>query len=309
MKSPPRRPDLPPEARARERSMLTGVLADVGIALPYNTVAVWSGNLTMIAEAVRGGLLIILETVVYVLMRRIHRGRLHDYEFGSGKLEQFTNLVVGAAMALGAAWMASKALGRLLDGPPPPPSGLMLALGVVFAALNLLVNIGAAWEVWRAGRDGTSVIMIGQIRSRLTKVFASLVVLAAVATGALDGGGILGHWADICGTAFVSVVMLGVTVSLWRDSLPDLLDRSLGEERQAGINRVLAAHFDRYDDLVAVRSRQSGRRIHVEVELGLPPASTIAEAERLGASLREAIRAELPGAEVLVIPRAAAKTY
>lgn len=296
---------LAPEARAREASMLLGIGFDLCIFFPYIIVSVWGGSLTMLAETVRGGLLLALEVVVFLLLRRIQRGQMSEYEFGSGKVEQFANLLVGAAMALGAVWLASKAIGRLLapaaEVAAHPAMGM--AVSAALAAVNVVVNALAAVSLWRAGRDGTSMIMIGQIKSRFAKVFASVVVLLAIVIAAIDEGQVASVYADLGGTAFVVLVMLAVAVSLWRASLPDLLDRSLGEERQAAINRVLVQHFAEYDELLAVRSRQSGKAIHVHIELGLDPALPLARAEALSQSIAASIEAEMPGAEVVVIPR------
>jgi len=297
---------LSPEARARENSMLLGIGFDLCILFPYVIVSIWGGSLTLLAETVRGGLLLALEVVVYGLLRRIQRGRMSEYEYGSGKLEQFVNLVVGLAMALGAIWLASKALGRLLTTETVAQPAMGMAVSAALAAVNVAINLVTAWSLWRAGRDGTSVIMIGQIRSRLSKLFASVVVVVAIAVGAIDHGGAASKFADLAGTLFVVLIMLAVTVSLWRESLPDLLDRSLGEERQAAINRVLVAHFNEYDALLAVRSRQSGKSIHVHIELGLDPGLPLARAEALSRSICAAIQAEMPGAEVVVLPRCSA---
>src|SRR4029077_11280281 len=38
------------------------------------------------------------------------RGKLHDLEFGGGKLEQIANLVTGIGMLGAAAWIATKAM-------------------------------------------------------------------------------------------------------------------------------------------------------------------------------------------------------
>ncbi|MCQ4161311.1 cation diffusion facilitator family transporter [Roseomonas sp. GC11] len=290
-------------ALARERSLLFGTLADIAMLFAYVAVGVWSGSLTLLAEALRGGLLILLELVVYALMRRIHRGRMAAYDYGSGKLEQFANLVVGLAMAGGAVWLAVKALGRLEAAGAAPAGSLWVAAGL--AVVNLGVNAAAAWAMWLAGRDGASVIMTGQIRTRLSKLLSSAVVVGAIALSAWAPGSLASRMADLGGTLFVALVMLGVAARLWRDSLPDLLDRSLDEERQALINRALAARFEDYESLLAVRTRQSGHRVQVEIALGFDPAQPFARIAGVMAAVEAEVAALIPGAEVLVLPRPA----
>ena len=288
-------------AQRRERALLLSILADAAMLAAYIAVGAAAQSLTLIAEALRGTLMTVLELLVLGLMRRIHRGRMAAYDFGAGKLEQFANLLIGLAMAAGAAWLATQALGKLHAPGSAPTGGVRLAL--LLSLVNLALNGAALGALWRAGRDGRSVIMTGQIRTRLSKLLSSGVVVLAIGLSAWAPGSPLSLLADIGGTLFVAAVMAVVAVRLWRDSLPDLLDRSLDEARQALINRALAARFEEYEALLAVRSRRAGNRVQIEIELGFDPGHSFARV----AAVMQAVRAELeeliPGAQVVVIPR------
>ncbi|EFH13034.1 cation diffusion facilitator family transporter [Teichococcus cervicalis] len=287
-------------ALRRERSVLLCALADIAILIAYVGIALSSQSLTLLAEAVRGWLMVALELLVLLLMRRIHRGRMAAYEFGAGKLEHFANLLIGLAMAGGAVWLAAGALGKIHLPSSAPNDGVRLAL--LLSLVNLAVNAAALRALWQAGRDGRSVIMTGQIRTRLSKLLSSAVVVLAIGVAAWAPGSMLSLVADAGGTLFVAVVMLGVAARLWRDSLPDLLDRSLEEEHQALVNRALAAHFAAYEALLSVRSRRAGSRVHVEVALGFAPDRGFAEVAAAMRAVRAELEALIPGAEVVVIP-------
>ena len=73
-------------------------------------IGIMGGSLTLVAEVIRGGLMCLIELFSLVVMRRIHRGQLADLEFGTGKLEQVANTVIGAAMLGGAIWVIASAL-------------------------------------------------------------------------------------------------------------------------------------------------------------------------------------------------------
>lgn len=287
-------------ALRRERSVLLCALADIAILIAYVGIALSSQSLTLLAEAVRGWLMVALELLVLLLMRRIHRGRMAAYEFGAGKLEHFANLLIGLAMAGGAVWLAAGALGKIHLPSSAPNDGVRLAL--LLSLVNLAINAAALRALWQAGRDGRSVIMTGQIRTRLSKLLSSAVVVLAIGVAAWAPGSMLSLVADAGGTLFVAVVMLGVAARLWRDSLPDLLDRSLEEEHQALVNRALAAHFAAYEALLSVRSRRAGSRVHVEVALGFAPDRGFAEVAAAMRAVRAELEALIPGAEVVVIP-------
>ena len=69
--------------RRRERAMALGVGTDVLTATPMLGIALWSHSLTLLADALRGGLLTLLELFAYIMLRRIHRQQLPSYELES----------------------------------------------------------------------------------------------------------------------------------------------------------------------------------------------------------------------------------
>jgi divalent metal cation (Fe/Co/Zn/Cd) transporter len=281
--------------------MLLGCALDLGILVPYAAAAVWSDSLTLIGEVIRGGLLLLLELYLLVLLRRIQRGQLVGYDFGTAKLEQFANLVVGAAMIASACWMLMGIATRWHAPPPREAGGLVF--GLLIAAANLGVNLAALRSVWRAGRDGTSIILSGQIRARLSKTLASAMVVLVALVNAV-GSERVGAVADLVGAALVTCVMVSLGWDLLRGALPPLLDRTLEEARQLAINQALARHFDRFDALGVVRSRIIGRDPSVEIGLGFDPGRRMAEVQAVADLIAEEVRGLIPGARVTVIPYA-----
>ncbi|MDE1146258.1 MAG: cation transporter [Azospirillaceae bacterium] len=291
---------LDPAARARERSMALAGLSDlvmIGVAL---TAALWGNSLMMAAETLRGTLLWALEMVLLVLMRRIHRGQTHQFDYGAGKLEQFANLVIGLVMGVGGLWVGISAAYRWWN--PPEHSTLGMGFAVFAGAANVVQNGLALVSLWRAGRDGTSLILIGQVRTRLAKLVSSFIVLGALCVGLVAGDTLWGEAAEVLGAGFVSVVMLQLTFALWREALPALLDHTLDEARQASINRVLARHFEGYEELLTVRSRLSGNTALIEVVLGFQPARQMGEVQAVVDAICDDVSHLIPGALVSVIP-------
>jgi cation diffusion facilitator family transporter len=286
--------------RARERSLLLAFFLDMAIWTPCLVFAVWSNSLTLLGDVLRGGVFIVLSLLLLLTLRRIHRGQTAEYDFGVGKVEQFASLVVGVALIGAAAWMGMGMIARAMQPASQPALGL--AFAAVASAVNLVLNLVALRALWRAGRDGTSIIMTAQLRARLSKVISSALVTLAVAVNAVAGVGPIGTAADLAGAGLVTVLMASFGITMCREALPSLLDRTLDEHRQAAINRVLASHFDKYEALGAVRARMSGRDPLVEIALGFAPTRTVADLQALGDSVRAELSQLVPGARVTIVP-------
>jgi len=113
-----------PEQAAEEQSLFFALFADSFMLTTWVLVGVLGGSLTVIAESIRGGLMMSIEVFAYVLMRRLHRDQLTDLEFGTGKLEQVANLLIGGGMLAAAAWIFSGALAIVAGAGPPAYPGV-----------------------------------------------------------------------------------------------------------------------------------------------------------------------------------------
>jgi divalent metal cation (Fe/Co/Zn/Cd) transporter len=86
-----------------------------------------------------------------------------------------------------------------------------------------------------------------------------------------------------------------------RADLPDLVDRSVTEEVQAAINRILVTHFDDYDRLDRVRTRRSGDVIHAEITLGFNPGLTMADVNGRIEAMKASLRQEVGEADISIV--------
>ena len=123
--------------------------------------------------------------------------------------------------------------------------------------------------------------------------------IAQVTTGAVSA------WADILASAGLALFLVWLAIGIVKGALPDLLDRTLSEELQLHINRALIAHFDRYEQLGRVRSRQAGSRYMVDIELGFSPSMTMGEVAGHLTAIQQDLERDLPGSHVVLIPKVA----
>ena len=99
-----------PHQREEERSLIFALTADVLIMFVFLLVGLVGGSLTILAESIRIVLMIAIEFFAFAILRRVHRGTLPELEYGTGKLEQIANLVIGLGMLGGSVWIFYKAM-------------------------------------------------------------------------------------------------------------------------------------------------------------------------------------------------------
>lgn len=280
--------------------MLVGVLLDLGLLLLMLGAATWGNSLTLLGDAIRGGLLLLLEICLLALMRRIDRGPLGGFDYGTRKIEQFANVLVGAALILAAISLAAASLMR---SAAPVQDATGLAAAWLAGLLNFGINGYVLWRLWRVARGGESVIISGQVASRLMKTLVSALVAAIVAVNVVYVGTAVGAIADMVGTFVVVVTMMLFGGRIVGEALPHLLDHALSEPRQSAINRALADDFEMFEELHAVRTRTEGRDAWIEIELGFDGGRSFAEVSTAAEHLARRVMLRIPQARVIVIPR------
>jgi len=262
------------------------------------------GSLTILAEAIRGSLMGLTEIFSLVVMRRIHRGQLADLEFGTGKLEQVANTVIGAAMLGGAVWIAIRAL-TVLVGERAVGAPFGLAMAAIAGALNAYCNLLAWVRMRRALRAESSLVMVGQLRARTVKLASSLFVLATMTLAALAMDEEVAAWADVIGSLFVAAFIAANALDMLASGLADLLDRSAGRAVRDAIDRALARHAGDFGQVARVRSRRSGRVVFIELALRFDPGLSIAEVNRRIDALKLSLGGEIEHSEISVLALAA----
>jgi divalent metal cation (Fe/Co/Zn/Cd) transporter len=289
-----------PEQLAQERSLRFALLADTAVLALFIPVGLLGGSLTIKAETIRFVLMMSIEVFAYIVMWRLHRGKLVDMEFGGGKLEQIANLVTGIGLLGGAAWVATKAM-AIVSGETAVGTPLGLALAAMVGALNAYVNF-IAWDgMRRAVAGGGTLVMQAQLQARWVKLVCSLVVLVTMTVAALSADNVVVASADAVGSVFVAAFMVVNGMQMLRICIPDLLDRSAGKTVRDTVDRVLAARASSYQRLDRVRSRKSGRVVFIEVALSFEPGLTIAEVNRRIAALKDALAKEIEHADISIL--------
>jgi len=287
--------------RRRETAVTLAVVLDIVMLVPYTYVGIATGSWTIIAECLRGALLILVGIVSLVTLRRIHRKRLGAYEYGAGKLEQSVTVLIATLLILAAGILLWRISGL---APQPAPPAYLAGLAIVLVVLNFFLNCTQLWSLRRASRDGASLIVRAQYQARWVKTAASAFVVVAVTISMVSDNAQAARLADQLGTLTVIVIMVGTGIAMLRECLPDLLDRSLPETVQHGINRVLARNIDDFEQLGRIRTRRAGTVMHVEMELFLDQARSLGEASQIAEQMERQLAEEIPGVDAVIVLRA-----
>jgi cation diffusion facilitator family transporter len=285
----------------QERSLLRAIALDFGTLTSLTIASVTSGSLTVLAEVLRGFLLYSIEIITYITMWRSHRGKFAEFEYGIGKIERVITILIAGGLYFSAVYTFGSAVHRLSHPSILPTPAMIFAVAV--GSINFGVNLFCTGDFIRSNQNESSLILDSQIRSRLVKTVASaiVVVVLVVATWLPDPKA--STLIDVAGAFFATVYMAVIGTQLLRESLPDLMDRALPERDQLLLLKVVTRYFDDFDQFDAVRSRRSGGRAYIDMNLEFDANMSLFEVNRRCRAIQTDIAELIPDAIVTVTPR------
>ena len=191
----------------------------------------------------------------------------------------------------------TKFLGRLLQrlGAGQPLHGLPLLLDALVARLA-----GAAFVA-----DGRWPEVLGRFAVDALHLKADVLTSLGVAVGLLgiwiaDGLGYNLYLLDPIVAICVAIFILREAITMLNQAFQPLLDHSMNEEELAITTQVIEQCCPEHGGFHALRSRQAGRRRHIDFHLTLPKEMSIEHSHAICDRIEQGIMRHLPHAIVLI---------
>lgn len=232
----------------------------------------------------------------WIVLSRIARGRVIRFDYGYGKLENASSLVVAGALMVALALALLSAYERLRHP--------VTLTDVGFGLLVACYATAASWWAWlraraEAKREGSRVLE-SQAEMFLGKTAANVCVVGSLSLAWLFEGRPWVVYADPLFSLVLAAVLGHNIYMILAPNVSELLDRSLEEELQLVILRELAASFEDYENFHGLRTRRTGAKVHIELFLEFAPDRLMGEVQGVIDRLRARIEARIPEAQVVI---------
>jgi ferrous-iron efflux pump FieF len=291
-------------SRAKERSILFGLILGLfGLATGI-IAAIIANSLTLESEILKNIGLVTAVFLSYLSIRKVNRGKTEGYNYGYGKLESVSGLIVAAVLVISLIIIIGHAVERFQHPVELHEGGLDLA--IVFSAIGLLTS---AW-LWRHDYHLTkqeySPVLESLWRMYRFKTIASVLVIISLALSALFSAQPWASYVDPVGSVIIGLFIVQSIYNISTMSVHDLLDRALEESLQIVILRELAHYFDEYEAIHGIRSRRSGANVYVEIFLEFEGDRRMADVQKVIDAIKSSLESKINGSEIVISPATAA---
>lgn len=117
-------------------------------------IAVLSGSLLLYSDMLDYARSITAGIIAWGILRRIRKGDVLDYDYGTGKLESLGGVIGSLLFMLGLLGMAGFTLNRIFH--PIELQATFTALGALSQFIGLLISAWLWWRNWKLARQAST---------------------------------------------------------------------------------------------------------------------------------------------------------
>jgi ferrous-iron efflux pump FieF len=287
------------DLHAKAQAMRFGLFSTlVGGALTLSA-GISSGSLVLYADALRMASDALAIFASLTALKKVAKGGA-EYEYGLGKLENLTSVLVALVMLVSFCIIFTSALYKFQHPSHVGHGGLMF--GLVVKSCFIAIFGGLWYKSKHMAAKRPSPLMESQWRLYRTKTVATAAVFFALLVGLLGSADRWVVYVDPLGSIMVAGFLFVSAFGVLSMSTHDLLDRTLEESLQVRILAALAEHFDLYKHLHGIRSRRSGGDVYIELFLEFEPTLVMGQVQENIDRIRDGVGVRIPGCRVLVAP-------
>jgi ferrous-iron efflux pump FieF len=279
------------------RLNLSAGALSVSVALALVGLKLWAlfatGALSIAATLADSALDVLMSAAGLLAILYAAKPPDDDHAFGHTSAEDLAALGQSVFILVSAGVIAGLAGLRLWQGTPPEITAEATGLTVV----GLSIALTAALILWqrRVVRATGNKVVAADSLHYVGDLVPNIGALLALWASAQWGASQVDSWVALLAAGW----LIFSALRIWRGAWDALMDRRADPAVIAGIAAIAAAHpgvLGHHD----LKTRMAGSRIFVNLHIELDGAQSLRDAHAIGASLRRAIIAAYPRADVLI---------
>ena len=252
----------------------------------------------MVADAVHSFSDMATDVVVIAFAKISAKPKDEGHDYGHGKYETLATIIISLALAAVGTGILVNSIGAIrvvVDGGLLPRPGTVALLA---AAVSIVVKEILYRYTVREGRRVSSPSMIANAWHHRSDALSSLGTLAGIGCAYFLGD--KWHIADPIAALVVAVFIFKIAFDLIRTGLDELLERSLPEDVEEEILRVVAANPE-VREPHNLRTRRIGASIAVEVHVRVDGAMSVCRSHELTEDIERRLRARFGEGTMIAI--------
>ncbi len=286
--------------REKERTLFYGFIWSAIFLFPKTIAVILSNSVVLLADLLKSISKCIASLASWLSIRRVAKGKDFSYNFGYGKLENLTSLVLAGVLIISLLVIGYEVYHRFLH--PEHINDFGVWFGLLIVSAKFVIDVYFWHHDRHLAKIDNSPIMVSHWKFYRADAIANGVVILSLIISVVfkNISGI--RYVDPIGSIIIAGFLLSSAYGIVSKSLYDLLDGTLEESLQLVILRELAAFFDDYKEFHGIRSRRSGSHLFIDIFLEFDTEKKMGEIYQTIEKIRIRIEKSIPGSNVTITP-------
>jgi ferrous-iron efflux pump FieF len=282
----------PPEETVRmlRHATTLSLLVATGLALAKAVAWLLTGSVAILASLVDSAMDASASLLTSVAVRYSLVPPDNEHRFGHGKSEALAGLAQALFIIASATFLVVHAVQRFLR--PQPLEAVPIGISVM--GLSIAATLALVLYQRRVVRVTRSAAIRGDSLHYTSDLLTNLGTIAALGLSQLG----YPQLDPLIAIAIAAATVYGALRIGW-DTFQVLMDRELPSELQAQI-RSIALDHSQVTGVHDLRTRQSGHAKLIQMHLEMDGQISLDDAHRVADDVERAIRAAIPGADVVI---------
>lgn len=255
------------------RVTLVGMILDLALGLAKLVGGSLTQSFALVTDGIHSLTDAITDIFVLLVARIAHSAPDANHPYGHGRFETLGTIAMGIIFFTTAGILLYDSYMRLQNVenlPIPAPAGLVIAM-ISIASKEWIYH----YTMRVANRLNSSLLKANAWHSRSDAISSVAVLVGLLA--AQQGYA----WMDTVAGVFVSLIIAKIGWELCMDSLKELVDTAIPQQRREQIERTILG-VEGILGVTSIRSRSSGGKIILELRLLVSPRISVSEGHQLG---------------------------
>ena len=284
--------------KEKGRAIVISLIVDFILLLPDIVAAVLANSVTLFADVLKCVNELLATFLAWLTIRRVSKGKDLAYNYGYGKLENLTGMVVAFLIAVSIIIVFYSAIERIKDPVSMHKGGV--GLGIFLMSVGVCVNSWLSLKNYRIAKKKHSPVMDSQWRLFRAKAFADGCVLLSLILSMALARYSWSLYIDPLASFVIIGFLMFSAYGIISNSIYDLMDKTIEESLQLIIVRELVAYFDEYKSLHGVRSRRSGGDIYIEIFLEFDGERKMADVQNVMNNIKTTLEEKIKSSHVII---------
>lgn len=238
----------------------------------------------------------VMRSMMVMLMgRKLLRDLRFEYNYGSGKIESMIALLCDGIIFGGLIIMMGVCFYDLRH--PDMPGDIVLA-AVLMKVVNVSMDVAFLWAQRKVMKENNGAIAKSAYASYLgALLFDGTAMVSLVIAWLLRNNPISWYFSPAVGI-LLAVYLMYKCIGRIRAVIHELTDKTLPEEMQMKILKVMTGHFDQYAQLHFVKSHRFGDRVAIDLLISFQEDTSFAQILQLKKQVQEELSKLIENCEV-----------